>query len=186
MVRAYRNQLSSYNGYMRTNAPELGADLLVDFLNTYDVEDDVDAIDDAAGFAAWAEARGVEAGDAAETKRVRDALRSVVDGEAADLPSVELETICGERSVWLTARTAAQAAVASSLVLSIQGKLERVKLCGADDCRWAFYDKSRNGSRTWCSMGVCGNRQKARTYRSKAGETEAEPEPTAARDAEPA
>ena len=181
---------------MRTNAPDLGADLLVDFLNTYDVEDHVDAIDDAAGFAAWAEAHGVEPGEAAETKRVRDALRSVVDGEAADLPSVELATTCGERSVELTASTAAQAAVASSLILSIQGKLERVKLCGADDCRWAFYDKSRNGSRTWCSMGVCGNRQKARTYRSKAGETaageaaagetEAAGEATAARDAGPA
>lgn len=170
---------------MRTNAPDLGADLLVDFLNTYDVEDGVDAIDDPAGFAAWAEAHGVEPGDTLETKRVRDALRSVVDGDAASLPAVELETTCGERSVGLTARTAAQAAVASSLILSIQGKLERVKLCGADDCRWAFYDKSRNGSRTWCSMGVCGNRQKARTYRTKAasGDDDGPREPTGARDA---
>lgn len=159
---------------MRTNAVELGADLLVDFLNTYDVEDGVDAIDDAAGFAAWAEARGVEPGDTEEARRVRDALRSVIDGDAAALPSVELETTCGERSVGLTARTAAQAAVASSVILSIQGRLERVKLCGADDCRWAFYDKSRNGSRTWCSMGVCGNRQKARTYRSKATDADAD------------
>lgn len=172
MVIAYRNRLSSYNGYMRTNTPELGADLLVDFLNTLDVEDAVDAIDDPAGFASWAERHGVVPGDSAEAKRVRDALRSVVDGDAASLPAVELETTCGERSVGLAARTAAQAAVASSLILSIQGRLDRVKLCGAEDCRWAFYDKSRNGSRTWCSMGVCGNRQKARTYRSKAGEGE--------------
>ncbi|WP_085369346.1 CGNR zinc finger domain-containing protein [Leifsonia sp. NCR5] len=168
---------------MRTNAVELGADLLVDFLNTYDVEDGVDAIDDAAGFAAWAEARGVEPGDTEEARRVRDALRSVIDGDAASLPSVELETTCGERSVGLTARTAAQAAVASSVILSIQGRLERVKLCGADDCRWAFYDKSRNGSRTWCSMGVCGNRQKARTYRSKATDAEADTDAADATDA---
>ena len=167
MVRAYRNPLWGYNGYMRTNAPELGADLLVDFLNTLDVEDGVDAIDDADGFAAWASGHGVEAGDRTEAKRVRDALRNVVDGEEAELPSVGLETTCGERSVGLAARTAAEAAVASSLILSIQGRFDRVKLCGADDCRWAFYDRSRNGSRTWCSMGVCGNRQKARTYRAK-------------------
>jgi predicted RNA-binding Zn ribbon-like protein len=152
---------------MRTNAPELGADLLVDFLNTLDVEDGSDALDDREGFRSWAAGHGVAPGDAGETKRVRDALRAVIDGESASLPPIELETICGERSVGLSARTAAEAAVASSVILSIQGKLERVKLCGADDCRWAFFDQSRNGSRTWCSMGVCGNRQKARTYRAK-------------------
>jgi predicted RNA-binding Zn ribbon-like protein len=155
---------------MRTNAPELGADLLVDFLNTLDVEEGTDALDDAGRFGAWATDHGVAEGDPAETKRVRDALRSVLDGEGASLPSVELVTSCGDRTVGLTARTAAEAAVASSVILSIQGKFERVKLCSADDCRWAFYDQSRNGSRTWCSMGVCGNRQKARTYRAKQGD----------------
>jgi hypothetical protein len=156
---------------MRTNAPELGAELLVDFLNTLDVEEGTDALDDRDGLNAWAAGHGVEPGEPDETRRVRDALRSVLDGESASLPSIELETTCGERTVGLTARTAAEAAVASSVILSIQGKLERVKLCGADDCRWAFFDQSRNGSRTWCSMGVCGNRQKARTYRAKQDET---------------
>jgi predicted RNA-binding Zn ribbon-like protein len=155
---------------MRTNAPELGADLLVDFLNTLDVEEGTDALDDPSRFGAWASSHGVAEGDHAEAKRVRDALRSVLDGEGASLPSVELVTSCGDRTVGLTARTAAEAAVASSVILSIQGKFERVKLCSADDCRWAFYDQSRNGSRTWCSMGVCGNRQKARTYRAKQGD----------------
>ncbi|MFF1877688.1 CGNR zinc finger domain-containing protein [Leifsonia sp. NPDC058230] len=157
---------------MRTNAPDLGAELLVDFLNTLDVEEGTDAIDDPGEFGAWASRHGVAEGDPAEAKRVRDALRSVVDGEGASLPSVELVTACGDRSVGLTARTASEAAVASSVILSIQGKFERVKLCSADDCRWAFYDQSRNGSRTWCSMGVCGNRQKARTYRAKQGDSE--------------
>ncbi len=48
------------------------------------------------------------------------------------------------------------------------GTWERLKICPADDCHWAFYDFSRNHSRTWCSMSMCGNRAKARTYRSKA------------------
>lgn len=161
---------------MRTNAPEFGADYLVAFLNTLDVEERTDALDDAKGFATWAGEHGVEAGDPVETRRVRDALRLVVDGEEADLPAVQLTTACGDRAVGLRARTAAEAAVASSVVLSIQGKLGRVKLCGGDDCRWAFYDNSRNGSRQWCSMEVCGNRQKARTYRSRR-EEEAEQAP---------
>ena len=28
-----------------------------------------------------------------------------------------------------------------------------------------FYDQSRNRSRAWCSMEVCGNREKARSFR---------------------
>jgi predicted RNA-binding Zn ribbon-like protein len=44
---------------------------------------------------------------------------------------------------------------------------ERLKVCGAEDCRWAFYDTSRNRSRTWCSMSDCGNRAKARAYRAR-------------------
>ena len=47
------------------------------------------------------------------------------------------------------------------------GTWERLKVCPADDCRWAFYDFSRNHSRTWCSMSSCGNRAKARSYRSR-------------------
>lgn len=43
----------------------------------------------------------------------------------------------------------------------------RLKLCAADDCAWAFYDTSKNRSRHWCSMGVCGNRQKTRAYRAR-------------------
>jgi predicted RNA-binding Zn ribbon-like protein len=47
------------------------------------------------------------------------------------------------------------------------GGWERLKVCAADDCQWAFYDTSKNRSRHWCSMGVCGNRQKTRTYRAR-------------------
>jgi predicted RNA-binding Zn ribbon-like protein len=47
------------------------------------------------------------------------------------------------------------------------GTWERLKACPADSCHWAFYDFSRNRSRTWCQMGVCGNRAKARAYRAR-------------------
>ncbi len=174
LVTCYRNPLSGYNGYMQTNAPsveerepELGAGLLVDFLNTLDLDEGTDLLDDQAAFDTWCDERAVSAGDRAEARSVRDALRSFLDGESPSLPSLELETTCGDRGVALRARTAAEAAVASSVVLSIQGSMGRVRLCAAEDCRWAFYDRSKNGSRTWCSMGVCGNRQKARTYRAK-------------------
>ncbi|MBN8869669.1 MAG: CGNR zinc finger domain-containing protein [Solirubrobacterales bacterium] len=44
---------------------------------------------------------------------------------------------------------------------------KRLKICAADDCRWAFYDSSKNRGGTWCRMEVCGNRTKNRRYRSK-------------------
>ena len=43
----------------------------------------------------------------------------------------------------------------------------RLKICAAHDCRWAFFDSSRNRGGTWCQMEVCGNREKNRTYRSR-------------------
>jgi|1186.fasta_scaffold52424_2 predicted RNA-binding Zn ribbon-like protein len=49
----------------------------------------------------------------------------------------------------------------------VEGTWERLKVCPASTCRWAFYDFSRNHSRTWCTMSVCGNRAKARTYRRR-------------------
>jgi predicted RNA-binding Zn ribbon-like protein len=49
----------------------------------------------------------------------------------------------------------------------VDGSWSRLKACR--NCRWIFYDYSRNRSATWCSMVLCGNRQKTRLYRSRRG-----------------
>jgi predicted RNA-binding Zn ribbon-like protein len=49
----------------------------------------------------------------------------------------------------------------------VTGEWGRMKVCPADDCRWAFYDRSRNRSRTWCDMSDCGNRAKVRAFRER-------------------
>ena len=49
----------------------------------------------------------------------------------------------------------------------LSGEWARLKVCPADDCLWAFYDKSRNRSRTWCRMEECGNRAKVRAFRER-------------------
>lgn len=49
------------------------------------------------------------------------------------------------------------------------GTWDRLKVCRADDCRWAFYDRSPTRSGSWCSMRICGARAKSRAYRSRAG-----------------
>jgi hypothetical protein len=41
----------------------------------------------------------------------------------------------------------------------------RIRTCGNPLCRWLFVDRSRNGSRRWCEMAVCGNRMKVGRHR---------------------
>ena len=45
----------------------------------------------------------------------------------------------------------------------------RVNTCRARDCGWKFVDQSRNRSRRWCDMAVCGNLAKTRQYRARNG-----------------
>jgi predicted RNA-binding Zn ribbon-like protein len=47
------------------------------------------------------------------------------------------------------------------------GSWHRLRICAAPDCRWVFYDTSRNGAGRWCSMATCGNRDKTRRYRDR-------------------
>lgn len=47
------------------------------------------------------------------------------------------------------------------------GSWKRMKACGQPGCRWAYFDSSRNTSRSWCDMTTCGNRAKARAFRER-------------------
>ena len=61
--------------------------------------------------------------------------------------------------------------VDSAAELLTSPDLTRVRECEADPCSWLFLDHSRNHSRRWCDMSVCGNRVKARRHyrKSRAG-----------------
>jgi len=48
------------------------------------------------------------------------------------------------------------------------GTWERLKICAAETCLWAYYDRSKNRHSCWCSPAVCGNRDKVRRYRERA------------------
>ena len=48
-----------------------------------------------------------------------------------------------------------------------QGTWSRLKVCANSDCRWVFYDRSRNRQGHWCEMAVCGNRLKNRAFRAR-------------------
>jgi predicted RNA-binding Zn ribbon-like protein len=60
------------------------------------------------------------------------------------------------RPAWAAALEAARLLTSADRV--------RVRQCGDAECGWYFLDTSRNRSRRWCSMKVCGNRNKVRRF----------------------
>ena len=49
--------------------------------------------------------------------------------------------------------------------------LGRLRRCGDNGCGWLFLDRSKNGSRRWCSSADCGNRARARRHYERVRET---------------
>lgn len=50
--------------------------------------------------------------------------------------------------------------------LLFSGDLQRLRACESTECRWLFIDTSKNHTRRWCDMKLCGNRIKARRYKA--------------------
>lgn len=47
---------------------------------------------------------------------------------------------------------------------------ERIRKCASPICTWLFIDTSKNHTRRWCDMRVCGNRAKVRSFRMRLSE----------------
>jgi predicted RNA-binding Zn ribbon-like protein len=167
--------------------------LLLAFAATLDVEDTTDAFTDEHGLAAWLRGRELlgpaERVDAAHlgiARALRDAVRQAMlahhDGMTDPGTAARLDALAAELPVRLafsaagsiTLEPAAPSAhgalariVAAIATAHAHGQWTRLKLCPADDCQVPFYDRSRNHSRRWCDMAVCGGREKARAYRAR-------------------
>ena len=119
-----------------------------------------------------------------EALALRDALRIFLAASPVERPSAAgpLEASAARFPLEVTASrdrvldlrpvagraTGGLGGVLAELVrLSDGGRLERVKICDSDECRWVFYDRSKPGNRRWCSSDRCGNREKTRTYRKR-------------------
>lgn len=163
------------------------------FVNTLDLESGVDDLGTADACQAWLRRNGlledqsVDADGCARLSAVREALRELLlannDGHTPDPRAVSLlREAAGEATLAVAVgddgsvdlrpvTTGAQGAVARLLAIvyeaSASGEWSRLKACRNDSCRWAFYDQSRNRSGHWCSMAVCGNRNKVKTYRRR-------------------
>jgi predicted RNA-binding Zn ribbon-like protein len=54
--------------------------------------------------------------------------------------------------------------VHAAVVLITSSDIYNVRECSEETCRWFFLDRSRNHSRRWCDMQLCGNRSKAKRF----------------------
>jgi predicted RNA-binding Zn ribbon-like protein len=162
-------------------------------VNTHDLESDSDELASPAALIAWlAEHNLTDASAAAEpedllrAREVREALRTLLlanSGHDLDPDAPTVLDAAARRAGLLAgfgpdggARlepTASGVDAALGRVLACvhgamaDGTWHRLKACGDPGCQWAFYDSSKNRSGVWCSMAVCGNRSKARSYRER-------------------
>jgi predicted RNA-binding Zn ribbon-like protein len=159
------------------------------FVNTVDLENRREWLGDPQALAGWARDHGLvpartsfTSSDLEQAHELREAFRSLLAGnrdrqadEAAldvlaraadsaqlsvvfeDAPKLEshadgIEGLCGQL-------------VSVAVTAMLDGSWERLKACR--NCRWAFFDESKNRSARWCSMSLCGNRLKTRAYRRR-------------------
>jgi predicted RNA-binding Zn ribbon-like protein len=179
----------------RNKAIEAEADLLVGFVNTRDLEEETDSLGDPEGLVDWISEQTGEVlpppdrEDHARVLSLRESLRALLrtnNGVKANEGDLGPIREAADRSRYRTAISPAGqielvparsdlGGFEARLLLALErlqshGAWPRLKACTDDGCQWAFFDATRNRSRTWCSMEECGNRQKTRRYRAnKAG-----------------
>ena len=96
------------------------------------------------------------------TKPINDVLR-ITEGHD------ELTQIDGRWKLQFVARETGLdwllAAVARSVAeIILEGEAAKVRVCANPACGMFFCDKSRTHKRRWCSMAICGNRNKVATF----------------------
>jgi predicted RNA-binding Zn ribbon-like protein len=135
-------------------------EVIRDFVNTADFEESRDDLTDPAA------------------RELREAIRTLLranNGLAVDVAgasrvlsraarSADLRVGFADGTLVFESTDRILAAVAEAMA---EGAWPRLKACRSDTCQFAFVDTARNRSRQWCDMAVCGNREKARRFRSR-------------------
>jgi predicted RNA-binding Zn ribbon-like protein len=181
-----------------------GAELVRDFVNTYEPQVDRDDLSTPDRLRDWLAGRKLVSIDAqlhpadlSAAITVREGLRAVLLGHAghpsdptavsalnqtlADVP-VRITFADGSYSLVGASSTPLGEAL-GQLADAIRqcaedGAWPRLKVCARDTCRWAFYDASRNRVRRWCSMAGCGNHIKMqRAYAARKNRERRSPSP---------
>ena len=171
--------------------PDVPAAIAVvrDFVNTTDHETGTDDLTTQAALARHLGGAGLLTGagragadDLAVALRLRAGLRRAlelnhngepghVDGLDAVLQELPVALAWGDGQV--TLRPAANGVRGALAAIGLAahdaaaaGIWWRLKICAWDECEWAYYDHSKNRSRSYCEYG-CGNKLKTRAYRAR-------------------
>lgn len=168
------------------------------FVNTVDLQDGPEDLKDPNSLQGWLVGKGlmhgshtVEASDLKHAIALREAIRGVI-GTNSGLPvyPVDIATLNGAAAASrlnirfgtdgkprLEPEDSGVVGALGRIVAKLYSAMEdddswtRLKLCTSQSCRWAYYDRSKNHSSRWCTMASCGNREKARRFRSHAKRT---------------
>jgi predicted RNA-binding Zn ribbon-like protein len=177
----------------RAPAPE-PVRLVQRFVNTVDLEGGPEGLPDAAALRGWLDDAGllgpgerVSDEEHARAIALREALRALAyanGGHDADPRAIDVVNDAARRAGLQPVLTGPSAgalqpaargvdAALGRIVAAVHagiadGTWPRLKACERESCRWAFYDHSRNHAGQWCSMAVCGSREKnRRAYRRR-------------------
>jgi predicted RNA-binding Zn ribbon-like protein len=164
-----------------------------ELVNTLDIEEGTDSIDSPAGLRAWLAERSLAPrdvrptdDDVARVAEFREALRGLLHANnGGSLERHDLRRLNragrgglrvrfgGDGGAALESQSEEPIAAAIGRIVAIvfaaiaDGTFRRLKACPARDCGWAFYDRSKNQSGRWCSMAICGSREKMRAHRAR-------------------
>lgn len=172
-------------------SPELRR--VLELVNTLDFDPPADRLGTLADARGWLAQSGLPGDVTSESERerlvaLRQAIRPLLEANAGHADPVQawagLEPFAASTPLYVRpgvdpslspAGSGLPATIATVLATVYDaaraGTWRRLKLCRESTCAWAFYDESKNGSGTWCSMRVCGNRNKARRRRERSRPT---------------
>jgi predicted RNA-binding Zn ribbon-like protein len=179
---------------MQSNEAPGELELIRRLVNTRDIEEGSDELDSPDSLLTWfagmdlldEDEATADEKDLERALALREGIRDLLlanNGEEIETVSIsELNRVA--RGVYLTVRfdddgratlkpessgvSAALGRILAAVARAMEeGSWGRLKVCTNDACQWAFYDHSKNRSGKWCTMEVCGNRMKARTFRQR-------------------
>ncbi len=164
------------------------------FVNTRNNEDGGDLLADPEVARRWLKKTGIArrgarlgAAELARVREIRESIRALlVHNNGGPAPTAEelrpLRKLAGGRPPRLSIAADGRIDLAApgedlqdgllGLLCTVRdaqedGTWARLKACGNPECRWAFFDRSRNRQGTWCEMATCGNLIKNRQFRAR-------------------
>ncbi|MFF6980244.1 CGNR zinc finger domain-containing protein [Streptomyces sp. NPDC008343] len=165
---------------MNGRHPAPGRLVLIEALiNTVDLATGTDALDTPQGRAPF----GITERDLDTTRELRESLRVACLAHAGHPPHRTVHPLSsllaqapllitvdgtGEAALRPLEPTALHSRVAIAIATAAaDGTWTRLKACQRTNCHRVYFDRSPAGRGRWCSMQLCGSREKMRAYRSR-------------------